>query len=98
MFRRCLSSFPNVYCNTSRLPVKRLLLCASAFKSDYKLFPTDRRLARHFSMIGDGLTQHETQSAVHANGKLVGQSGRHYVIKRVLQSKEVPPSRVYLTE
>ncbi|MCJ1382836.1 hypothetical protein MMC17_005949 [Xylographa soralifera] len=48
-------------------------------------------------MSGNDLAQHVTQSTIHANEQLVGQSGRHYLIERVLQSKEVPPSHVYLT-
>ncbi|MCJ1476952.1 hypothetical protein MMC13_005622 [Lambiella insularis] len=48
-------------------------------------------------MSVDNLKQHETQSTIHANEKLVGQSGRHYLIERVLQSKEFPPAHVYLT-
>ncbi len=43
------------------------------------------------------LTQHGMQSTTHANEELVGQSGNHYVIERVLQYREVPPCHVYLT-
>ncbi|KAL8978782.1 MAG: hypothetical protein Q9177_006310 [Variospora cf. flavescens] len=48
-------------------------------------------------MSVDNLKRHETQSTIHTNEKLVGQSGRRYLIERVLQSKEFPPSNVYLT-
>ncbi|KAL9019227.1 MAG: hypothetical protein Q9185_003536 [Variospora sp. 1 TL-2023] len=39
-------------------------------------------------MSVDDLKRHETQSTIHTNEKLVGQSGQHYLIERVLQSKE----------
>lgn len=98
MFLRCVSSFLKTYLNTFRSPANRLSPCASALKSAYTLFPTTLGLPRHISTMSvDDLKQHETQSTIHTNEKLVGQSGRHYLIERVLQSKEVPPSHVYLT-
>ncbi|KAL9625998.1 MAG: hypothetical protein Q9204_007667 [Flavoplaca sp. TL-2023a] len=48
-------------------------------------------------MSVDDLKRHETQSTIQTNEKLVGQSCRHYLIERVLQSKEFPRSYVYLT-
>ncbi|KAL8967275.1 MAG: hypothetical protein Q9197_005516 [Variospora fuerteventurae] len=48
-------------------------------------------------MSVDDLKRHETQSTILTNEKLVGQSGQHYLIERILQSKEFPPSNVYLT-
>ena len=90
-------SLLNSYCNTFRLPANRLLSCARPLHSAYTLFPTAVGLARHIStMSGGDLAQHEVQSTIHANEKLVGQSGRHYLIERVLQSKEDPPAHVYL--
>lgn len=81
-----------------RLPATKLSPCISALNSNYALFPTTLGLPRHISTTSvDGLTQHETQSRIQTNEKLVGQSGRHYLIERVLQSKGVPPSHVYLT-
>ncbi|KAL9097946.1 MAG: hypothetical protein Q9163_006298 [Psora crenata] len=47
-------------------------------------------------MPEDDSALHEAQSAIHTNEKLVGHSGRHYLIERILQSKEVPSSHVYL--
>ena len=96
MFLR-VSSFLSIYYDTFRLPANRFSRFASALQSAYPLFPAALGLPRHIStMSRDELTQHKTHSIIRANEELVGQSGRHYLIERVLQSKEVPPSHVYL--
>lgn len=95
MFLRWTSSIPKGCCNAFRLSP-----CGSAVNSAYTLYPTALELPYHSSTLSkdkDNLTQHEKQPTTHTNEKLVGQSGRHYVIERVLQSKDVPSSHVYLT-
>ena len=75
----------------------RLLACASApipaniLKS---IAPTPSRYVS--TMSGGVLTQHDKQSTIYANDELVGQCGRRYLVERVLQWKESPPSQIYL--
>ena len=98
MFLHCDPLFPSVDCNTFYMPAKRLLPCTRALTSAYTLDSATPELQRRIiTMSGNVLAQYATQSAIHANEKLVGQSGRHYLIERVLQSKQAPLSHVYLT-
>ena len=90
-----VSSFLSIYYNTFPLACEQVITVCECVKNQLTLcflllllldFPAILAL---FSR--DESTQHETHSTVCANEKLVGQSGRHYLIERVLQSKEVPP-------
>ena len=84
MFLRYVPSLLNIYCKTFHLSINRLLPYARAFNSAYALFPTAVGLARRIStMSGGELAQHEAQSTIYVNEKLVGQSGRYYVFERV---------------
>ena len=97
MSLRCVPSLLNIFCNTFHLSANRLLPRTRAFNSAYALVPAAVGLARRNNTMSESdLAQHEAQSTIHANEKLVGQSGRHYLIERVLQSKEDPPAHVYL--
>lgn len=98
MLPRCMSWVWNIHRNTFRCSSYRFSPYVSTLNLAYTVFPTALGLPRHGSTIsGDDLTQHETQSTIPAAEKLVGHSGRHYQVERVLQSKEAPPSHVYLT-
>jgi len=92
---------------TSSLNRYRIIRRSSAYGSlpyvkplyiAYNVFPFALGLPHSISNTSqENLTQYTEQPTIHANEKLVGQSGRIYQIERILQSKEVPPSHVYLT-
>ena len=84
MFLRCVPSLLNIYYKTFYLSINRLLPYAKAFNSAYALFLTAIGLARRIStMSGGELAQHEAQSTIYVNKKLVGQSGRYYIFERI---------------
>src|SRR2546423_11825333 len=59
--------------------------------------PTIVRLRRYTTTMPPAdRTHHGIQKATSTTAEIVGQSGRRYLIKRVLQDEEIPPGRAFL--
>ena len=92
--------FPTLrFCRTPwgavQFPTSGLLKPSSA------ALPATVRLRRHTSTVAplplaSDHAQHETKMMVSTAAEPLGQSGRRYLIERVLQEKGNPPRRVYL--
>lgn len=93
--------FPTLRSCRTRLGVARLTTFGLP-KPSSAIFsatvPATVRLRRHASTRAPPAhqAQHETQKTMSTTTEPVGQSGRRYLIERVLQERGTPPRRVYL--